>query len=347
MAMDPSPLNLDPPHAAPAPSFRLALFIKYLTSVVSVLLLLGVAAYVVWFAKPMQLRAAAASSGTRPPELRIVWPATATPKPAGAAPADKADPKAAAAPAPPPTWLPRQFQEELLTIARAALSSHPDPFSGEPLRRLSDSLVASGWFEGAPNVRREGDGLIVVDGRWRIPAAVVHADGKFQMISWQGLLMPPTYAERPKGLLLITGTSDGIPRDAQGRLDFAHAWPGEDVAASLELLALLVQQKWASQVAGIDASDFPARKSLTILTTGGTRVVWGGRPAKPNIGDAATSHKLQNIATLVRDTKRIDGGYPLVYLNSPTPQFDISATAKAAAKVGGTPAPPIASGERK
>lgn len=299
------------------PSFQLGLFVKYLTSVVSVLLLLGAVAWVVWYAKPMQQKAVVAAV-TRPVEIKFLWPIAGDGK-------AKKEGEASA------TWLPRQFQEELFTLAKSALERQSDPFSPEPLRELGKALAASGWYDGPPTIRREGESTILIDGRWRIPAAVVCADGKYQMISWQGFLMPPQYTEMPKGLLVIGGQADGIPRDAYAKVDYVHPWPGEDVPAGLELLALVVQQKWGDQVAGVDVSEYGAKKSLTMLTAVGTRVVWGGKPSKPLIGDASTGQKLANIATLVRDTHRIDGGYPIVYMNAPTPQFDISATAKAAA----------------
>jgi hypothetical protein len=307
----------DHPNPEVRPAFQVGLFVRYLTSVVSVLLLVAAVVWIIWYAKPMQQKAVVAAV-TKPVEVRFLWPVAGTPK--GSDPSQ-----------PPATWLPRQFQEELFQLAKSALERQTDPFSPEPLRNLAQALAASGWYDGMPTIRREGDATVLIDGRWRIPAGVVRADGKYQMISWQGLLMPPQYSDRPKGLLMIEGQADGIPRDADGRVDYAHPWPGEDVLAGLELLALTVQQKWGDQVAGVDVGDYGAKKSLTLLTAAGTRVVWGGRPSKPLIGDASTGQKLANIATLVRDTRRIDGGYPLVYMNAPTPQFDISATAKAAA----------------
>lgn len=314
----------DIPAADARPAFQLGLFFKYLTSVVSVLLLAGAIAWVVWYAKPMQQKAVVAAV-TKPVEIRFLWPVAG----------DSKAKKEGEAPA---TWLPRQFQEELFHLAKSTLERQVDPFSPQPLQELGNTLAASGWYDGPPTIRRDGESTVLIDGRWRIPAGVVCADGKYQMISWRGMLMPPQYDEMPKGLLVIGGQADGVPRNAEGKVDYVHPWPGEDVISGLELLSLVVQQKWGEQVAGVDVSEYGAKKSLTLLTATGTRVVWGGRPSKPLIGDASTGQKLSNIATLVRDTHRIDGGYPIVYMNAPTPQFDISATAKAAAaKAAQTP----------
>jgi hypothetical protein len=81
-------------------------------------------------------------------------------------------------------------------------------------------------------------------------------------------------------------------------------------------------------VAGIDASEYSTNGKLVIVTPEQTRVVWGGRPSKPLIGEVSTAQKLAHIAQIMQNYKRIDAGYPLIYVNSVNLQFDISASAK-------------------
>ncbi|MCX5689623.1 MAG: hypothetical protein NTV94_07545, partial [Planctomycetota bacterium] len=63
-----------------------------------------------------------------------------------------------------------------------------------------------------------------------------------------------------------------------------------------------------------------------------TRVVWGGRPSKPALGEVSTAQKLEHLRQLVRDTKRIDASYPMIYVNQERLLFDLSATAMAQRK---------------
>jgi hypothetical protein len=109
--------------------------------------------------------------------------------------------------------------------------------------------------------------------------------------------------------------------------DYGTAWAGEDIVASIELIELMQDKPWFHQVAGVDVSEYSARGRLTLVTPDGTRVVWGGRPTKPLIGEVSTAQKLAHLSQIMHDYKRIDAGYPLIYVNAANLQFDISASA--------------------
>ncbi len=233
------------------------------------------------------------------------------------------------------TWIPLYWQHKLLAEARARVGDQPDPLDPKVLASLQGHLATTGWFEETPTVRRRGTLGIVVEGRWRTPAAVVRfrsTPGGEEDVLWLSTHAQPMpkIAEpgqaRPR---VIVGPASGPPRNASGAIDFNTRWSGEDIDAALELLALVGRQPWSNQVAGVDISDFGAQESLTLVTTYATRVVFGGRPSRPRYGDAPTRDKLKHLATLFADTRRIDGGHPLVYVDSLFLMFDRSATAEA------------------
>lgn len=241
------------------------------------------------------------------------------------------------------TWLALQFQEELTTVAKKALGENPDPLSRAPLDAVGAALGASGWFDGRPSVVRQGDSEIVVRGEWRIPAAVVRSapaapkPGDVSprtdyLISWDGRPMPVIYPEGKSGLLVIKGCARGPTKAADGEIDFAQAWQGDDCAAGLELLRLLMDQDWRAQVAAVDVTGYSESKQLTIETVYGTRLVWGGRPAKPLTGECTTAAKLGKIAELNQLSQRIDAGHGELELwwpiNKPL-EIDRSATIEA------------------
>jgi len=240
------------------------------------------------------------------------------------------------------TWLAPQFQEELMTTATRALGSNPDPLSREPLDAVSAAMEASGWFDGRPSVMRQGDSEIVVRGSWRIPAAVVRSEPAAAkpndtaprndyLVSWDGRPMPVIYPEGKSGLYVIKGCSEKPVRTANGELDYSRVWAGDDCTAGIELLRLLVNQDWRTQVAGVDVSGFADSKQLVIDTVHGTKLVWGGRPSKPLTGECATAAKLGKIAELDALSKRIDAGHSELELwwpiNKPL-EIDRSATAE-------------------
>jgi hypothetical protein len=231
------------------------------------------------------------------------------------------------------TWIPDAQREELQLIASDALAGDIERFSSDPIERVGKAMSTSGWFVGRPRVQRMKGGEIHVGGVWRVPAALVRKGETSQLISWDGLPMPVKAAAGEEKFPVIVSPALSAPRTAAGTIDFDTAWAGEDIAASLELLALVLRQPWASQVEGIDAQQFSADRSLTILTTMNTRVVWGGRVSRPALGEVSSEQKLAHIQKLFNEKQRIDAGFPLIYVNNNKLQIDISATAQAYAQV--------------
>lgn len=322
---------------ASAQPFRWGMFFAYFTSFCVVAMVLGVVVAFSLGVRPLEARAEQIVS-TEPPSIIIHWPEVARPA-ATAAP----DPLASMSPGTPPvaTWLPLSDQQGLLALAKAAFDGDGGALSPDPIARVATAMAQSGWFVGTPTIRRERGNVVRIGGTWRIPAAVVRSEGKDHLLSWDAMPMPASYEPGEARLPVIFGPALGRPLKA-GAPDLSTAWPGEDIAASLELLQLLSSQTWSSQVAGIDASRFSSEEVLTIVSTFNTRVVWGGRPSRPRMGEVSTRQKLVNIAQLHHDSQRIDSGYPEIQIFGRWLLLDNSARAKAAAEgqVTGTPEAP-------
>ncbi|GJQ29331.1 MAG: hypothetical protein HBSAPP03_12150 [Phycisphaerae bacterium] len=271
---------------------------------------LGVLAGAILGLEPLERRASARVARTTP-HVRIVWP-NSLPGSEG-------------------TWLPGDEQERLMRLAYHAVEGGSS-FSRMPLERLSQSMADSGWFRGTPIVRRDTHGY-VVEGSWRVPAAVVRAGEKDYLISWEASPLPKVYPAGGSRLPAILNPAQTPPMHPDGMPDKARPWPGEDVGAALELLATAASQPWAGQVAGVDVSKYAAEGSLMLVTRGGNTIVWGGRPTKPRLGEVSTAQKLIHLSQLRRDFGTIDAGYPLIYVNTDRLQFDTTATARQQAGV--------------
>lgn len=335
-----------PTSTAPTP-FDWRRFAVHLGTFMLVVLLLGIGAAVVLGRKPLT-KTVTTSVAARGVNLEIAWPlmgaeagkASKAPKPKTNGKQEPAISKTAMTPPsqaliPEKSWLPEQFQEELLTVGMRALGTAPDPLSREPLDRLGTAMAESGWFSGTPTIERHESGKIVVHGTWRVPAAVVRIDDKDHLLSWDGKPMPVTYEQSLSGLRVVSGVVSGPAHKADGAIDFSQNWPGEDVAAAVELLGVLMQQPYASQIAGIDLSMYTTKKWLIIDTTMGTRIVWGGRPSKPLNGECATNFKLAKLEKIRRDVGRIDAGVAAIEIWWPIEralQIDLTATAARAAE---------------
>ncbi|MBL8962434.1 MAG: hypothetical protein KF787_12500 [Phycisphaeraceae bacterium] len=228
-----------------------------------------------------------------------------------------------------PTWLPEQLREEIQGLAQQHLNTRESPFSADPLRRIGQAMERSGWFDSRPVVRREHGGRLVVSGTWRIPAAVVRSGGRDHLVSWDGKPMPVVYDVGASRLTPIVGASASPPKEGS-IIDYAKSWPGEDVHAALELLNLIRSRSWFAQVAAIDVSAYASDRTLCLVTTGGGRVNWGGRPSKPRLGEASTAAKLTTIDRLQKGYRSIDAGgrtIDIYWLGRPL-EIDLSATAQ-------------------
>lgn len=206
-----------------------------------------------------------------------------------------------------PTWLPQQMQEDIIALAQRGIDSSASPLSMEPLERVGALMERSGWFDGRPQVRREAGGRISISGTWRIPVAVIRDGGRDYMISWDGKPMPVTYEAGQAQLPVLTGV--GIkPPSSSAAIEYTKPWPGEDVQAGLELLREIRAKPWMKQVASIDLRSFDKDRTLSILTTSGGRLNWGGRPNKPRLGEASTASKIATIEWLQKRFGSIDAG---------------------------------------
>lgn len=328
--MDENAVNLEnssggAPAALSAGRFDWRAFFAHLTTFLSVAIVVALGLGFLLLRGTIEQRAETVVA-REPARLRIEWPEI----------------KARSAGEKTQTWLAPQFQEELMTAATRALGAHPDPLSREPLDAISAAMEASGWFDGRPSVFRRDDSEIIVRGTWRIPAAVIRSEPaeakpgdtaprNDYLVSWDGRPLPVIYPEGKSGLYVIKGCSQKPARTASGTLDYSKAWGGDDCAAGLELLRLLVNQDWRAQVAGVDVGTFGDSRQLVIDTVHGTKLVWGGRPSKPLSGECATAAKLGKIAELNTLSKRIDAGHNELELwwpiNKPL-EIDRSATAE-------------------
>lgn len=277
--------------------FRWGRFVSYLGTFVIAIIIVALGAGIVIGNKPLKAKATAITQKVEC-RISIQWPALARAK--DAPPAKSMDEL---------TWMPQQLREELLARAFAAIEREPDPFGPDAVRAVGEAMVASGWFDGPPRVERGGPSELRISGQWRVPAAAVRTGDKEILVGWDGRPMPVVYDRvGSSGMLFISGAIDEPVMLAPGKPDCAKAWPGGDVQSGLELLALLAKQPYAKQVAGVEIGRHKDEKSLEIVSRDGGRIVWGGRPAKPLMGEASTEAKLGKLEWLTRTYGRIDAG---------------------------------------
>lgn len=211
------------------------------------------------------------------------------------------------------TWLDEGTQSELLTIVYDEFDRHSDPLGRAPLAAAGEALRRTGWFAQGPNVRRGAGGEVSVTGTWRVPAAVVRRDEIDRLVAWGGELLSREWSAGESRMPVVTGVRFDPPRNERGQPAYGEVWPGTDVQAGLELLALLLTEPYWDQIEGVDVASTGAaagRERLVILTRAGTRVVFGARASNSGVefGEVTTERKLWNLRQVFARYGRIDAG---------------------------------------
>lgn len=354
--------------ASPAP-FRWGMFAQHVATVLIVCMAIAVIGGLVVGYRPLH-RTARESVVANPLKVEVVWPGTEPPvskqgpativddavaqakkiaaanglsqSPDGGAAIRTAAHKDGITIEPPrQTWLPQQFQDEVIALIQSNLGQDPAVFSKDPLVSVGIALERSGWFNGVPTVARSAENTIRVSGNWRVPVATIaykltehDADEVEQLISSTGHPMPVTYRPGTSGLPRIVGLGTRPVMQTDGLIDFGSRWTSADspqnetLDAALELLQTLSEQPWARQVGGIDVREYLTTKSLTILTKDESRVVFGGRPSQPLLGETSTKSKLTRIGEIYKRFKTIDAKRAAIDISGVHPvEINIAATA--------------------
>jgi len=202
-----------------------------------------------------------------------------------------------------PPWVEPQL--EAMLAETAARSIGTDPIERTDLVNAREALLSTGWFASVDQVRRAGDRAVEVNATFAEPFAVIRdiAGRQDHLVDTQGRLMPRVFtAGEQEGYVTITGTMYDRP-DRLGMM-----WAGTDITAALELLALIVDQPWRTQVARIDVTLHRKDGSLRIITDRGCTITWGRAPGEESGGDVPARQKLGYLDYHYQHTGHIDRG---------------------------------------
>jgi hypothetical protein len=200
----------------------------------------------------------------------------------------------------PPAWMHEDLRLHLSLEAQRHM--HGSALVQRDLVAVHDALMDSGFFTEIRQVRRERDNLVIVDGQYITPYALIRdADGDHPIDPF-GTLLPNGQAEN---FVVIRGVRFDRPVRPGLR------WEGMDVDAALRLLRLLDRQPWRTQVAELDLSHYMHDGMVDIIATTGGRILWGSPPGDEKPLEAATEFKLKVLnMEYGQRSGRIDAGGP-------------------------------------
>lgn len=174
-----------------------------------------------------------------------------------------------------------------------------------PLARIAGVMDETNWFRSAPLVRRVGERGIIIEGDWRVPAAVLRAGGRDRLISWDGAMLPLEYGAGESPIRYIRGISESDAPDARAA----------ELQRGLRLLELLSGDPAVfAQVSGIDLG---LGGTVEILSDRGSTIVWGGAPGRARPGEQPIEVRVDRLRHLVERFGRIDANASVVEIHGP------------------------------
>ncbi len=215
-----------------------------------------------------------------------------------------------------PTWMPEPLSKQLEQRVAAVLST--DPFDRDALANAATQLEDSAWVERLIRIMRRPGNHVDVYAEYRIPAALVEAEGRYHLVDHAGVRLPLVY-ERSSVEKMPLVTLRGVQREAppQGRL-----WQGKDLIAGLQVTQLVMTQPWARQIKSVDVTNFDGRRWRNrphiVLNTRHGEIRWGRAPGDEGVHEPAVETKLQHLQRMQMKFGSVDDGGQIIDVTGDT-----------------------------
>jgi len=203
----------------------------------------------------------------------------------------------------PPVWLDTSLLNELQNVARIHLAQ--TTVGREGLIKTADALSATGWFSKVTQVRWVNDNEVIVDASFLIPYAKVQDRKGIVFIDMQGRCLPTR-----NGLIVqpkyhfITLTQPSFERPQRSGLQ----WNGGDIMSGLNVLKLIYNKPWATQISVINLARWTSNGSVTLETDIPSFLIWGSAPGEEHTLEALADHKVDRLNHIYKKHGRIDQG---------------------------------------
>jgi hypothetical protein len=237
-----------------------------------------------------------------------------------------------------PAWMSPALAEQILASVRPVT-----PFSAGEHQMLvdrADILSANPWVKQVKAVRRaynhEPGDTIEIDCDFRAPVALVHWQDAYWYVDAEGVRLPERLSAEQVARLIQPGQANAfriIEGVGKAPLAPGKPWPGGDVQAGIELIALLADKPFADQIVKIDVSNFggrinPNESQLNLVTRANTEIRWGQPPSsKAFFVEQNPDRKIEYLRAAKRQTGRIDMNQPWIDLRFDSPTVPASSRA--------------------
>ncbi len=202
-----------------------------------------------------------------------------------------------------PEWLDDSLLSELRDVAREHLVN--EPIARDGLISVSTALAQTGWFEEVNQVCWTSKSNAEIDATFLIPYARVESGGSIYFIDIYGKRLPTRVGNTVKDSYhFITLKQLNHPAPPRPGMQ----WDGDDVIASLKLLQLFYDYKWATQIDTLNLSKFSGNQVIVFTTKTPSQFVWGSPPNQEKALEALAVQKLDRLAKTHESFGALDQG---------------------------------------
>ncbi|HTL27944.1 MAG TPA: hypothetical protein VL282_01935 [Tepidisphaeraceae bacterium] len=222
-----------------------------------------------------------------------------------------------------PVWMTDLLAEQIIRSVKPA-----GTYSAFDAQMLADRvaiLKANPWIKEVKQVRRvygnaPGD-TIEIDCDYRAPIALIHWGEYFWLIDGDGVRLPEQFTvqhiksivygqDKKLNIRIIEGVS-------KPPVEAGHKWPGEDLAAAIDMVKLLYGQPYAEEIVKIDVGNFEGRNDMkdpqiALVTKYNTTIRWGEPLNLKFFVEAPPAVKLERLQEIYKQYGQVDAKQPWI-----------------------------------
>jgi hypothetical protein len=199
----------------------------------------------------------------------------------------------------PPRWVPADLVEQV--IQQAGLPDSVSVLESRLTADVAEAFRRHPWIADVVSVRKAVPARVIVEVRYRRPAAMVEVPQGMYPVDAAGILLPPAdfsiaESRRYPAIQNVRSTPQGPAGTKWGDLQVEAA---AQLAAELLKPADGLEPRWRDfRLSAIQISPDGQSRSkwddivLELMTAGGSRIVWGRPPGSTHPGELSTDQKL-------------------------------------------------------
>jgi len=172
-------------------------------------------------------------------------------------------------------------------------------------RDVALTLAESPWVMHVDSVSRDAHARLVINCRYRTPAAMIQSAGEYFVVGPDRVRLPGTYRYHPS-LVMVQGVRTPAP-------PAGVVWDGDELNAGMNIIELLRREPFFEQITAVLVQNHDGLRDKTephiLLATapGSSRIAWGSAPGR-EIEENSLDQKLALLRENFCRWGRIDAG---------------------------------------